>query len=731
MDKLPATVDEKNVMRHDVNTMTWPELKKELVETFRPQEVERMEAAYRYAENYHQGQKRLSGDPYLTHVLATAQNLLELHCDADTLIAGLLHDCIEDTAATRDEIAQKFGTEVAELVDGVTKISTKVFRDSEERDAENLRKIMLAMVKDIRVIVIKLADRLHNMRTLHYLAPEKQARLSRETMEIYAPLAHRLGIGRVKNELEDLCFKYLHAKEYAQLRYRLAAFEERRHQTIDYVKTELGRLIKESAIEASIQGRMKHALSIWNKMRFQDKDLDQIYDIMALRVIVPTLKDCYAVLGIVHAHWKPLPRRFKDFIAMPKSNMYQSIHTTIISPSGEPLEIQIRTEEMHRTAEEGIAAHWSYKEGDDVSNKKYETKLAWFRQFLDWQQDLRDSREFMEALKIDLFEDEVFVFTPKGEVKSMRRGSTPIDFAYLIHSGVGEKVIGAKVNNRLVPLKHELKNGDIVEIITRGDAKPSRDWLKIVKTTKAKNRIRHYFRQLEREENIEKGRSQLDQELKRFETSFNEVVKKDRLLKTAQAMNFKEVNDLLVQLGDGNVPVRTVTMKLGYSTAQVQPPPVVTPSGTKQPKNDKGITVHGLAGMVVRFAQCCHPIPGDPISGFITQGRGISIHRSDCPNFKHMLNEPGRRVEVSWGEMQDSVHTIRLFVLAHDREWLLSELLQVIYDKQALLKGTDTRTNEKNLVEGVFTLEIRSQDHLNDLINDMKKIKGVMRVNRK
>ncbi len=711
----------------------WQTLKNQLTEIFRPQEVERMEAAYRFAEHYHAGQKRLSGDPYITHVVGTAQNLFDLHCDADTLMAGILHDCIEDTEATKEEIEGKFGKEIAELVEGVTKISAKVFRDSEERKAENLRKIMLAMVKDIRVIVIKLADRLHNMRTLMYLAPEKQIRLSRETLEIYAPLAHRLGMGRVKNELEDLCFRYLHPKEYEDLRSRLAALEEQRMQTIEQVKRELELWIKEAHIHARINGRMKHMLSIWNKMRFQDKDLDQIYDIMALRVITENLKDCYAVLGLVHAHWKPLPRRFKDFIAMPKSNMYQSIHTTIISPSGEPLEIQIRTEEMHQTAEEGIAAHWSYKEGD-TADKKYETKLAWFRQFLDWQQDLRDSREFMEALKIDLFEDEVFVFTPKGEVKSLRRGSTPIDFAYLIHSGLGDKIIGAKVNNRLVPLKHELKNGDIVEVITRSDAKPSQDWLKIVKTTKAKNRIRHYFRQLDRDQKLEQGKTILDTELKRCESSLNEVLKKERLLHTAQGMNFREVEELLIQIGDGNVSARTVAAKLGFANPTAQPAPVLAPPpvhSEPSTKGDKGIRVHGMTGMVVRFAQCCHPIPGDAIVGFITQGRGISIHRSDCANLNHMTNEPGRKVEVSWGDMQDAVHTMRLFVLAQDRERLLADLLHVIYDNKAILKGTDTRTTANNLVEGLFTLEIRNQDHLRDIINNLQKIKGVLRVSRK
>ncbi len=711
--------------------MIWQELKVKLARTFTPMEMERLEKAYQFSDRAHQGQTRLSGDPYVLHSLETAAILYDLHSDTDAIVAGLLHDCIEDTSATYEDILRDFGKETADLVEGVTKISTRVFRDSEEQKAENLRKIMLAMIRDIRVLVIKLADRLHNMRTLEYLPKEKQKRLARETMEIYAPLAHRLGIARLKNELEDRAFSFLYPEEYRELVSQVTGFETQHANVIEDAKQQIQKLLTDVSITVQVDGRRKHLFSIWNKMRYQKKTLDQIYDLLALRIIVPDLRDCYAALGIVHAHWKPMPGRFKDFIAMPRSNMYQSLHTTVIGPSGDPLEIQIRTEEMHQTAEEGIAAHWTYKEGVEVG-EKISSKFSWFRQFLDWQQDLRDSKEFMEALKIDLFEDEVFVFTPKGEVKSLRRNANPIDFAYLIHSRVGDTLMGAKVNGRLVPLKYELKNGDIVEVITRSDARPSRDWLKMVKTTKAKNRIRHYFRQLEKEENIKQGKNLLSSELERCNSSLTEVVKKDRLLEAARKMNFKTVDELLVQVGDGNVTVRTVAAKLGLEVPNIQPQPKTPSTKTRIPsKSDDSIRVHGLAGMVTRFAQCCHPIPGDAIVGYITQGRGVSIHRTDCSNARRLLEEAGRRVNVSWDDMQkDATHILQLFVQAADRERLRTDLLQVFDDIDAVLKETGTRTNKQNLFEGTYKVQVKGKDHVKELIRGLEKVKGVQKVAR-
>jgi len=712
--------------------MSWDELKYKLASTFSPAEMAKLEKAYFFSEKYHAGQQRLSGDPYVSHSIETAAILHELHSDPDAIIAGLLHDCIEDTDATYEEIKENFGKEVADLVEGVTKISTRVFRDSEEQKAENLRKVMLAMIRDIRVLVIKLADRLHNMRTLEFLPEDKQRRLARETIEIYAPLAHRLGIARIKNELEDTAFHFLYPREYEELVSKVKVFASRHAQTITEAKNQIQQLLAEIAIPATVNGRMKHLFSIWNKMRYQQKALDQIYDLMALRIIVPALKDCYAALGIVHAHWKPMPGRFKDFIAMPRSNMYQSLHTTVIGPWGDPLEIQIRTEEMHKTAEEGIAAHWSYKEGVQVG-EKIANKLSWFRQFLDWQQDLRDSKEFMEALKIDLFEDEVFVFTPKGEVKSLRRHANPIDFAYSIHSRLGDTLIGAKVNGRLVPLKYELKNGDIVEVITRSDAKPSRDWLKFVKTTKARNRIRHYFRQLEKEENIKQGRLILNTELERCGTTLNEMLKKDRLLEAAQKLNFKSVDELLLQIGDGNISARTVAAKLGLDVPSTQPATQSTGSETRgmARKNDDSVRVHGLAGMVTRFAQCCHPIPGDTIVGYITQGRGVSIHRTDCPNVQTLLTESGRKVLVTWDEMQNASHVLQLFIQAQDRERLQADLLRVFDDAGVLLKETICRTTRQNMFEGTYKLQVKGKEHLREVIRGLEKVKGVIKVSRK
>ncbi|MEW6516106.1 MAG: bifunctional (p)ppGpp synthetase/guanosine-3',5'-bis(diphosphate) 3'-pyrophosphohydrolase [candidate division FCPU426 bacterium] len=712
--------------------MLWTELKPKLVEVFQPADLERLERAYRFSEREHGDQKRLSGEPFVTHSVATAAILLELHSDPAAIMAGLLHDCLEDTPATFEQIEAEFGVEVANLVEGVTKISTRLFRDSEEQKAENLRKIMLAMVRDIRVLVVKLSDRLHNMRTLGFLPEDKRLRLARETMEIYAPLAHRLGMARMKNELEDLALSHLEPQAYAALDSELKVFEQEHSQAIAEAKTQIEQWLAEAGVSGQVTGRRKHLFSIWNKMQFQKKTLDQIYDLLAIRVIVPEMKDCYAALGIVHAHWKPMPGRFKDFVAVPRSNLYQSLHTTVIGPAGEPLEIQIRTEEMHRTAEVGIAAHWSYKSGV-AATEKYLSKLSWFRQFLDWQQELGgDSREFVEALKVDLFEDEVFVFTPKGEVKALRRGATPIDFAYQIHSRLGDSLAGAKVNGRLVPLKYELKNGDIVEVITRSDARPSRDWLTLVKTTKAKNRIRHYFRQTEREETVRRGKTELSAELERCGSSFNEMLKKDRLLEVARQFNLRGVDDLLLQVGDNNLTPRTVAARLGLEAPAQHPAPAApVPAARPEPAGDDGIRVHGLSGMVVRFAQCCHPIPGDPIVGYITQGRGVSIHRQDCPNAQTLFTEPGRRIQVSWEEMRGAAHTLQIQVVARDREKLQTELLQVLDDLEIGLKESSTRTNRQGLFEGVYTIELKGQADLAELLRRMDKVKGVHRVFRR
>jgi GTP pyrophosphokinase len=711
--------------------MTWEELREKFSRIYNPGEIALLDKAFAFADKYHAGQKRFSGDPYVVHVIETAGILFGLHSDPDTLAAALLHDCLEDTAATAEDIRLSFGDKLLELVDGVTKISTRAFRDSEERKAENLRKMMLAMAADIRVIVIKLADRLHNMRTLEFLPADKRLRFARETLEIYAPLAHRLGMGRIKDELEDLAFRHLHDEEYLALANSVTAFQEQRQQVITEAQQQIEKLLAELNISSRVYGRIKHLHSLWVKMQSQNKDLSQIYDLMALRIIVPNVKDCYAALGIIHSLWKPMPGRFKDFIAMPKTNFYQSLHTTVIGPSGEPLEIQIRTEEMHRLAEDGIAAHWSYKEGK-AQGEQYEARLAWFRQILEWQRELHDSQEFLEALKIDLFKDEVFVFTPRGEVKSLPRGSTPIDFAYLIHSQLGDTITGAKINGRLVPLRYEFKSGDIVEVVTRADGRPSRDWLNLVKTAKAKNRIRHYFRELDKSEMEAQGKQLLEHELSRCGTSLPEVTREDKLLEAARSINFKTLDQLLVQIGDGNVTARSVAAKLGLTPLVLPPqPPANVHKPAYQGKNENGLRLPGIEGVVTRFAQCCHPIAGDTIVGIITKGRGISVHRRDCPNVQTFLQESGRMVEVGWDDTSGSEQSLDIFIQAQERDGLLSDLLQAFQDVGSQVKNTSTRTNPQKIMNGMYTIQVKGQSHLRDVVLRLEKVKGVLRVSRR
>jgi len=709
--------------------MTWDELRPQLARSFAGPDLDLLDKAYAYAEKHHAGQMRLSGEPYITHTVETARILFQLHSDPHTLAAALLHDCLEDTSATVEDLNAEFGEKLTELVDGVTKISARVFRDSEERRAENLRKMVLAMARDIRVIVIKLADRLHNMRTLEFLPPEKRRRFSRETLEIYAPLAHRLGMGRIQDELEDLAFRHLHPHEYVDLVSRIEVFQDQRPTVLQEAQRQVEALLADSGLQGQVTGRLKHLYSIWTKMHDQKKELHQIYDLLALRILVPSIKDCYAALGLVHSRWKPMPGRFKDFIAMPKSNLYQSLHTTVIGPSGEPLEIQIRTQEMHRLAEDGIAAHWSYKEGKRVE-EQYEQKLVWFKQLLEWQKDLHDSQDFMEALKIDLFKDEVLVFTPRGEVKTLPRGATPIDFAYLIHSGLGDTLIGARVNGRMVPLRTELKNGEIVEVLTRADARPSRDWLAIVKTAKAKNRIRHYFREQDREARETRGQNLLAEELERCGSSLAEAVRQDKLLDAARGMNFKSIEDLYAQIGDGNLSARSVAGRLGLTPPPAQPPPAPAAT-TRRAVSENGLHVAGISGVMMRFAKCCHPISGDPIIGLVSRGRGISIHRRDCPNIQSLMREPGRSLEVTWDDTAPAEHALELVVQAQERPGLLSDLVQVFQEAGISLKSTSTRTNSQNQVTGLFTLQVKGQSHLQDIIRKLEQVKGVFKVSRK
>lgn len=614
----------------------------EQVQRYQPQgDLSIIEKAYNFAEKAHEGQSRISGEPYFIHPVAVASILARLELDIPTIAGGLLHDVVEDTKITLVELEKEFGVEIAQLVDGVTKLSRIEFRSKEEQQVENLRKMFLAMAKDIRVVLIKLADRLHNMRTLKHQSAWKQREIAEETLEIFAPLAHRLGIFAIKWELEDLAFRYLEPEQYYHLVEGISMKRREREAYIDQVMNILKERLVEVGIKADIQGRPKHFYSIYKKMKEQGKELSEIYDLIAVRVIVESIKDCYGALGIVHTLWKPIPGRFKDYIAMPKPNMYQSLHTTVMGPQGEPFEIQIRTFEMHRTAEFGIAAHWKYKEGGKGGSKDFDQRLAWLRQILEWQTELRDAREFMETLKIDVFSDVVFVFTPKGDVFELPAGSVPIDFAYRIHSDVGHRCIGSKVNGRIVPLDYTLKNGDIVEILTSKQANgPSRDWLKLVKTSQAKNRIRQWFRKEKREENIARGKEILEKELKKQGLEPGELFKSDRILEVSKRFNFNNPDEFFATLGDGALsPIQVIARVKDdiYKGKKLPDESILTElpaekKSTGYGKASQGIRVRGVDDVLIRLSRCCNPLPGDPIVGYVTRGRGVSVHRADCPN---------------------------------------------------------------------------------------------------
>jgi GTP pyrophosphokinase len=704
--------------------------------------------AYKLAEWAHSHQRRISGEAYITHPLAVAQILAELGLDLETLVAGLLHDVVEDTEVTLEDITREFGQEVAQLVDGVTKLKRLDYRSREDREgprgdqddrskeehqAENLRKMFLAMARDIRVILIKLADRLHNMRTLWHHPEHKQHEIARETLEIFAPLAHRLGIYRLKWELEDLSFRYLEPRAYYEVAQKLATTRRRREDYLRNVAEDLAARLAAMGINADIQTRPKNLYSIYNKMQRQQKDLHEIYDCLAMRILVDTVRDCYAVLGVVHATWKPIPGRFKDFIAMPKSNMYQSLHTTVVGPEGEPLEIQIRTWEMHRTAEYGIAAHWRYKEGTK-GDRAFDQKLAWLRQILEWSRDLKDAREFMESLKIDLFSDTVFVFTPRGDVVELPAGSVPVDFAYRIHTDIGHRCIGARVNGRLVPLDYQLKNGDIVEIITSKQGKPSRDWLTLVKTSQARNRIRQWFRKERREEHIARGREALEREARKQGLP-PDLLKAERLAEIARRFNLNTPEDLWAALGDGAVTTGAVLGRLrelfgSERTERTEDLIPARPSASVG-RSPHGITIKGVDNVLVRLAHCCNPVPGDPITGYVTRGRGVSIHRSECRNIGIWREtERERLVEASWDEGFGGPFQVRLVVEAVDRAGLLSDVMAVLADQRLSASWVTARGKRDQMASIELTVEISSLEQLNHVIQRVGRVRDVLSVRR-
>jgi GTP pyrophosphokinase len=691
--------------------------------------LDAVDRAFDLAVEAHDGQRRATGEPYVTHPIASAQILADLGIDPVAIQAALLHDVPEDTEYSLTDVEERFGPDVAQLVDGVTKLSRFSTHSHEQQQAENIRKMLLAMAQDIRVVLIKLADRLHNMRTLYGLPSEKQQRIARQTMEIYAPLAERLGIWQIKWELEDLAFKVLEPDAFRELAKLLDTRRKGRETYIERAIAELGPKLEAAGIQADIQGRPKHIYSIWKKMQRKGAEFGEIYDVYAIRLLVDEVRDCYAALGIVHSIWRPIPGQFDDYIAVPKNNLYQSLHTAVIALDGKPLEIQIRTHQMHGVSEVGIAAHWRYKEGTK-SDREYDAKLAWLRQLMDWQRDVSesDATEFVEGIKLDIFQDQVFVFTPKGDIKDLPAGSTPLDFAYRIHTDVGHRTIGAKVNNRLVPLDYRLKNGDIVEIVTtKGEHGPSRDWLNVVRTSHAREKIRQWFKRKDRDENIVHGREALERELRRLARTTPAAVGSEKLAEVAKQFNYETIDDFYAAIGYGAVGAQTVVMRLGVvddgqsQLPTVAPPQVLARTG--------GVRVKGVGDLLVRFAKCCHPIPGDPIVGFITRGKGVTVHLQSCPT---VINERevSRLVDVEWEAAPEQTYPIAIRVEAYDRTGLLSDITQVVAENKVNIVAAAVGVTPDHTAVVTATLQVHSVSQLARVMSRIENLKDVISVQR-
>ena len=741
------------------------ELYQDLIERVRKyhpsDDISMIEKAYRLADNAHQGQVRKSGEPYIIHPLCVAIILADLELDKETIVAGLLHDVVEDTVMTVEQVGEQFGTDVAFLVDGVTKLQHLHLADNSgnkteaqlEMQAENLRKMFMAMAKDIRVIMIKLADRLHNMRTLKHMPHEKQIRIARETMDIYAPIAQRLGISKIKVELDDLSLKYLEPDVYYDLVDKIAMRKSEREKYIQGIVDEVSEHIKKAGIEAKIDGRIKHFFSIYKKMKNQHKTIDQIYDLFAVRIIVDTVKDCYAALGVIHEMYKPIPGRFKDYIAMPKANMYQSLHTTLIGSSGQPFEIQIRTYEMHRVAEYGIAAHWKYKEASDGKKveAQEEEKLAWLRQILEWQREMSDNKEFMNMLKsdLDLFSDSVYCFTPTGDVKTLPAGSTPIDFAYSVHTAVGNKMIGARVNGKLVTIDYEIQNGDRVEILTSQNSKgPSRDWLTVVKSTQAKNKINQWFKNEVKEENITKGKDQFNTYCKARSINLGEIMKPEYQAAVMKKYGFMDWDSVLAAIGHGALKEGQIANRM-QELYEKDHPKVMTneevlasiaennANQAKQmhPHSKNGIVVKGIHDVAVRFSKCCSPVPGDEIVGFVTRGRGISIHRTDCINVLNLPEiERARLIEAEWEPSDTGAdgekYMAEINIFAHNRSGLLADISKTLTERNIDIKTMNTRTNKQGIATLSTSFEISSREELNQIVAKLRNIESVIDIER-
>lgn len=716
------------------NTMADFQILVDKVKSYSPQaDVTLLERAFKFARVAHSGQIRESGEEYITHPLEVALILTETQMDVETIAAAILHDVVEDTGTSKEEISEQFGPLVARLVDGVTKLTRLDFKDKQEQQAESLRKMFLAMAEDLRVILIKLADRLHNMRTLKYRPQIKQKSTAKETLDIFAPLAHRLGISYIQWELEDLAFRYLEPEAYKDIAAKVAAKREDREAIIAHALSSLRSQLDEVDIKADIQGRPKHFYSIFRKMN-SGKSFAEIFDLTAIRIIVDSVKDCYGVLGLVHNIWRPIPGRFKDYIAVPKPNMYQSLHTTVVGERGEPLEIQIRTWEMHRIAENGIAAHWSYKEGARP-DKAFVSKLTWLRSILEWQQELRGAEEFVDGLKMDLFTDEVFVFTPKGDVIDLPVGSVPIDFAYRVHTDIGHRCVGAKVNGRMVALTHELRMGDIVEIVTTKHAGgPSRDWLKIVRTPQARSRIKAWFKKEQKTENIEKGRDLLERELKRQGQPVDDLMDEAFISEIAEEHNYLSDEDMLAALGHGGVSVVHIANRLIALYQKIKGivdiEPIALPTATTHPTSTEEVQVVGVDNALVKFARCCNPLPGDEIVGFVTRGRGVSVHTANCPNTPSLMLQRERLIDVSWGNQTAADYPVRVEVVGMDRPGLLQDVVQTLSESKTNITSMLARTTKEQEAYVSFTIIVKDLIHLERVLARLRKLRDVFTVKR-
>lgn len=704
-----------------------------------------MMKAYDYAKNKHGDQLRKSGEPYIIHPVQVAYTLAALELDENTICAALLHDVVEDTSSTKEDIAREFNQEIADMVDGVTKLSKLSYTSIEEQQVENYRKMFLAMGKDIRVILIKLSDRLHNMRTLKYLTRDRQIANAKETMNLYAPLANRLGVYSLKWELEDLSFKYLYPEDYREIVEGIDKKREERLKFIDLILQQIKDELKKQKIEAEITGRAKHLYSIYRKMKRDNVTLDQIYDLFALRIIVNSVKDCYAALGVVHDLYNPMPGRFKDYIAVPKPNMYQSLHTTLIGPKGTPFEVQIRTWDMHRIAEFGIAAHWAYKESSFAKGKKEnvkveEDKLAWIRETLEWQKDMQDPEEFMQTLKKELFEDEVYVFTPKGAIKVLPKGSTPIDFAYQIHAEIGHHMVGCKINSKMMPIITKLKNGDIVEIITSDQSKgPSRDWLKFVKSSGAKNKISSWFKKNLREENIVKGKESIERELKKIGMKYEDIFRPEFVQAALDRYKFNSMDDMYSGVGFGSISSGKIIARTLEEYRKVHHEQNLEKTLEELSKervhkdkpSQNGVVVKGIDNCLVKLSKCCNPVPGDEIVGYITKGRGVSVHRADCVNIKNLISEENRIIDVYWYNNNRTTYNVDIEIYANDRTGLLADIIAEVGNAKCKLKAISSRTTKEKIVVTELTVEVENVDQLNKILKALRKVDSIYEVKRK